>query len=144
MNALHKFFNWGDHHHPALLDCLRILLGIFLLLKGIAFMHNGTYLRDILVQQNSISFSTTELSIIIHYVTFIHMVGGLLIALGILTRLSCLLQLPVLIAALFMLDLFKSPLNSDMWLTIITSFLLIMFIITGSGPLSLDRYLKDI
>jgi uncharacterized membrane protein YphA (DoxX/SURF4 family) len=144
MNLLNKFSNWGDHHHPALLDCLRILLGIFLLLKGIAFMQNTAFLRDILIQQKTISFSTVELSIIIRYVTFIHMVGGLLIALGILTRLSCLLQLPVLIAAFFMLDMFKSPLNSDLWLTIITSFLLIIFLITGSGPLSLDRFLKDI
>ena len=144
MSLLNKFCTWGDHHHPALLDCLRILLGVFLLLKGIAFMQNTTYLRDILVQQNHISFSSLELSIIIRYVTFIHMVGGLLIALGILTRLSCLLQLPVLFAALFILNLFKSPLNSDLWLTIITSFLLIIFMITGSGPLSLDRYLKDI
>ena len=107
-------------------------------------MQHTAYLRDILIQQNSITFSAVELSIIIRYVTFIHMVGGLLIALGILTRLSCLLQLPVLIAALFMLHVFKSPLNSDLWLTIITSFLLIIFMITGSGPLSLDRYLKDI
>lgn len=144
MSWLAKFSNWGDHHHPALLDCLRILLGIFLLLKGVAFMQNTAYLRDILIQQNTISFSTLQLSIIIRYVTFIHMVGGLLIALGILTRLSCLLQLPVLIAAFFMLDMFKSPLNSDLWLTIITSFLLVIFIITGSGPLSLDRFLKDI
>ena len=144
MNWLTKFSSWGDHHHPAVLDCLRILLGIFLLLKGVAFMQNTAYLRDILIQQNTISFSTLELSIIIRYVTFIHMVGGLLIVLGILTRLSCLLQLPVLIAAFFMLDMFKSPLNSDLWLTIITSFLLVIFIITGSGPLSLDRFLKDI
>lgn len=144
MNALHKFFNWGDHHHPALLDCLRILLGVFLLLKGVAFMQNAAYLNHVLVQQNRISFSPVELSIIIHYVTFIHMVGGLLITLGILTRLSCLLQLPVLIAALFMLDIFKSPVNSDLWLTIITGFLLIVFMVIGSGPLSLDRFLKDL
>lgn len=143
MSLLHKFCTWGDRHHPALLDCLRILLGIFLLLKGIAFMQNATFLNDILVQQKRISFSPVELSIIIHYVTFIHMVGGLLIILGILTRLSCLLQLPVLIAALFTLDLLKSPINSDFWLTVITCFLLIIFMIIGSGPLSLDRYLKD-
>lgn len=144
MNLLNRFCTWGDRHHPAVLDCLRILLGIFLLLKGIAFMQSATYLRDLLIEQNRVSFSSAQLSFIIHYVTFIHMVGGLLITLGILTRLSCLLQLPVLIAALFMLDIFKSPVNSDLWLTIITGFLLVLFLIIGSGPLSLDRLLKDL
>lgn len=144
MNLLQKVGSWGDKHHPALLDCLRIVLGIFLLLKGIAFMESTAYLKWILAQQAWLSLSPLQLSIIIHYVIFVHMAGGLLVTLGILTRLSCLLQLPVVVAAIFMVNLFKSPLNSDLWLTIITCFLLLIFIIAGSGPLSLDRYLKDL
>lgn len=135
--------SWGDRHHPVLLDILRIALGIFLLLKGIAFMESTAYLKWILAQQSWIHLSPLELTLAIHYVIFIHMAGGLLIALGILTRLSCLLQIPVLIMAMLMADLFKSPLNSDMGLATITCFLLVLFLIAGSGPLSLDRYLKE-
>ena len=135
--------SWGDRHHPILLDILRIVLGIFLLLKGIAFMESTAYLKWILAQQEWIRLPPPELSFAIHYVIFVHMAGGLLIALGILTRLACLLQIPVLIVAIFMVNLFKSALNSDMWLTIITCLLLIIFLIAGSGPLSLDRYLKE-
>lgn len=144
MSLLHNFCAWGNRHHPALLDCLRILLGIFLLLKGIAFMQNGMYLKQILIEQNHIHLSGFALAAIIHYITFIHLVGGALIALGILTRLSCVLQLPILIAALFMLDILQSPVNSDLWLTIITCFLLIIFMVIGSGPISFDRYLKEL
>lgn len=142
-NMFNNITSWGDRHHPVLLDSLRIALGLFLLLKGIAFMESTAYLNWILAQQEWIHLSPIELTLAIHYVIFIHMAGGLLIALGILTRLSCLLQIPVLIVAMLMANLFKSPLNSDMGLATITCFLLILFLIAGSGPLSLDRYLKD-
>lgn len=143
MKMFNNITSWGDRHHPVLLDILRIALGIFLLLKGIAFMESTAYLKWILAQQSWIHLSPLELTLAIHYVIFIHMAGGLLIALGILTRLSCLLQIPVLIMAMLMADLFKSPLNSDMGLATITCFLLVLFLIAGSGPLSLDRYLKE-
>lgn len=143
MSLIQKVESWGDHHHPAMLDMIRIVLGIFLLLKGCAFMQHTGYLTAILQQQEWITLEPFMLTIIIDYVIFVHIAGGVLITLGILTRLSCLLQLPVIAAAVFMINLFQSSLNSDMWLTLITCFLLIIFMITGSGPLSLDRYLKN-
>lgn len=142
--VLNRIKSWGDRHHPLILDFIRITLGIFILLKGYAFMINTSYLKMILQQQEWISLSPGLLSVIIGYIVFVHMAGGLLITLGILTRLCCLLQLPVIIGAIFMSNLFISPLNSVLWLAIITCFLLIVFMIAGSGPLSLDKFLKDI
>jgi len=141
---LDKINSWGNNHHPLVLDFIRIALGVFILLKGYAFMMNTSYLKMILQQQGWVRLAPVMLTIIISYIVFVHMAGGLLITLGILTRLCCLLQLPVIIGAIFMSNLFISPLNSVLWLAIITCFLLIVFIIVGSGPLSLDRFLKDI
>jgi putative oxidoreductase len=143
MSVIHKIEQWGDHHHPAMLDILRIILGIFLVLKGYEFMQNSADLNSMLDDQQVIPLSQWVITIVINYVVFIHMTGGLLIMLGLLTRLSSLLQLPVVIGAIFMVDLFKSPFNNDFWLTIFTAVLLLVFMFIGSGPLSLDSYLSS-
>lgn len=141
MNVIKKIEVWGDHHHPALLDAIRVVLGVFLFVKGFMFMQNTGYLQWILEQQGWLSSGL--ITVIIYYVISVHMVGGLLIMLGIYTRIMSLLQLPVLIAAILMINVFKSPLNSDMYLSVLTCCLLAMFVVIGSGPFSLDKFLSE-
>src|SRR6185437_6865313 len=106
MNLVHKVEIWGDRHHPKLLDIVRIALGVFLLLKGIAFMENSNYLKDLIENQTIVNISPDLLMAIVYYVTFVHLVGGILISLGILTRLSCILQIPVVLAAVLLSNIF--------------------------------------
>ncbi len=143
MSLHHKIRKWGNAHHPALLDLLRFLLGMFLFLKGFAFMQNMAYLKWILETQVAVNLSPVMIKTLMFYVAFIHMAGGLLVMLGLITRLASLLQLPVVLAAIFTIGIFRSPFNADLWLSIFTSVLLFVFTIIGSGPLSLDRYLQD-
>ena len=141
MNLVHKVELWGDSHHPKLLDVVRIALGIFLLLKGIAFMENSNYLKEIIENQTVVNVSSDLLMAIVYYVTFVHLVGGILITLGILTRLSCILQIPVVLAAVLLTNIFQEPINALAWPSIAALILLCLFTVIGSGPLSLDRYL---
>jgi putative oxidoreductase len=143
MNLIRKIGSWGDYHHPAFLDSIRILLGIFLFVKGFTFMEHTGYLNWVLGQQGWINFPPDAITVIIYYVIMVHMIGGALIMLGIYTRLMCLLQLPVLVAAIFMINIFKSAVNSDLYLSVTTCFLLVVFVIIGSGPFSLDKYLSE-
>ncbi|MBB5394997.1 DoxX family protein [Mucilaginibacter sp. AK015] len=143
MNVINKVETWGDKHHPAILDILRILLGIFLFLKGLTFMQNINYLRWIIEDQQVINLSPVFLKAVMYYVIFVHMTGGVLIALGLLTRLSSLLQLPIVISALFVINIFKSEPNNDLWLSIFACALLIIFAVIGSGPLSLNNLLTS-
>src|SRR5437879_5927474 len=99
MNLIHKIEKWGDSHHPKFLDLIRIILGIFLFLKGLGFMENTAYLRSIIENQTDIDIPPDVLIAVVYYVTFVHMVGGALIALGILTRFSALMQIPVVFGA---------------------------------------------
>ncbi|XHR95986.1 DoxX family protein [Mucilaginibacter sp. UC70_90] len=101
MNLVHKIEHWGDTHHPKVLDIVRIVLGVFLLVKGITFMENTSYLRGIITDQDVIDVSPDMLMILVYYVSFAHMVGGILIAMGILTRLGCIIQIPILVGAYF-------------------------------------------
>jgi len=141
MNLVHKIETWGDAHHPGFLDIVRIALGIFLLLKGVAFMENTTHLKSIIEDQDTIVFSQTILEALVYIVTFVHMVGGAMIALGVLTRFSCLIQLPIVLGAVFITDVFVENINAQSWLSIVALALLVLFLIIGSGPLSLDNYL---
>ncbi len=142
MNLVHKIEIWGDNHHPKFLDVIRIGLGIFLLLKGFAFMDNSAYLQNLIENQTVVYISPELLITIVYYVTFVHLVGGILIALGILTRFSSIMQIPIVLAAVFLTGIFKEPINTMAWPSITALVLLVLFTIIGSGPLSLDRYLE--
>lgn len=142
MNMVHKIERWGDNHHPMVLDLIRIALGVFLLLKGLAFMENSAYLKEMIENQNVVAISSGLLMTLVYYVTFAHLVGGALIAMGILTRFASIIQIPILVAAIFLTDFFQSPINTMVWPSIAALAMLILFTIIGSGPLSLDRYLE--
>ncbi len=142
MNLVHKIENWGDSHHPIALDIIRIALGFFLLLKGLAFMENSAYLKDVIEKQRVVSVSPGILRALVNYVTFAHLVGGTLIAMGTLTRFASVIQIPIVLAAVFLTDFFQSPINTLTWPSIVALALLVLFTIIGSGPLSLDRYLS--
>jgi len=144
MNLIHKIERWGDSHHPKLLDIMRIALGVFLLLKGVAFMTNIPALKYIIENRSDLSLSPAILVAVVYYAAFVHMVGGALIALGIFTRTASLLQVPVVFVAVFFVNSLLSPLNTELWASIICLVLLALFMIIGSGKLSLDNYFKSI
>lgn len=141
MNVFHRIENWGDTHHPAWTDALRIVLGIILVLKGISFISDTAYLMRLM---GGLHFQLFPV-IVVHYVAFAHLVGGILTALGCLTRLMCMLQLPILIAAVFFVNIRQgfSTLNSELWLSLIVLILLMAFIVIGSGRFSMDEYVKQ-
>lgn len=142
MNLIHKIERWGDRHHPIFLDVIRIILGAFLFLKGIGFMENTAYFKSLIESQSDISISSGWLMALVYYVTFVHMVGGVLIALGTLTRFSSIMQIPVVFGAVFFINVLRSPFNSDLWSSVATLIFLVVFAVIGSGRLSLDRYLQ--
>jgi putative oxidoreductase len=143
MNRVHKIEQWGDAHHPKVFDLVRIALGIFLLLKGLAFMNNTAYLKELIENQQAVHFSPDILMAAVYYVTFAHLVGGTLIMLGTLTRFACIIQIPIVLAAVFLAGVFQEPINSMLWPSLVALILLALFTVIGSGPWSLDRYLAS-
>ena len=141
MSVVHKIETWGDAHHPKILDILRMLLGLLLIMKGYEFLDNIISLRDLLVANKSLSSSPDLITAIIYYVTYIHLVGGALIFLGLFTRLACIFQLPIVLGAIFFINIFTSFVNSELWLSVLALGLLVLFIVLGSGPLSLDGFI---
>jgi putative oxidoreductase len=142
MNIAKKISSWGDRHHPWILDIVRIILGLFLLNKGILFLQNSGYLRDIILEKEAINQPPALVSAIVIYVSYIHVLGGGLMALGLFTRLWAILQFPAVFGAVFLVNIIRPYVFAELWLSIIVLSLLTLFIIIGSGPISLDRLLK--
>jgi putative oxidoreductase len=143
MNVIHKIEYWGDAHHPKILDILRILLGLLLMLKGYAFLNNAAYLRDLIIQNQSFIQSPDVVTGILYYTTYVHLVGGAMILLGLYTRLASIFQLPIMAGAILAINDARSYVNSELWLSIIVLALLVIFIIIGSGPISMTNFLSE-
>ena len=140
MSAFGKVEKWADHHHPGWIDPLRIILGLFLIVKGVMLVGNS----DLIVA----SVLNTKLQFIafsaaMYSIGFL-LVGGLLIMSGLLTRIIALFELPVLIAGIFFIHLPRvfAPVNYELSYSIITLLLLIFFLFFGSGPLSAEKLLE--
>ena len=82
---------------------------------------------------------------IAHYVVLAHLFGGLLMALGLLTRVAALVHIPVLLAAVFYIYLpkmiFLEPRQSLEFSSLVL-FLLLLFAAFGAGRWLLDHYLS--
>jgi len=115
-------------------------LGGLLCIKGIAFMSNATLLENLL--SGYWAGNTHALEIIISWA---NMLGGFLIVIGLQTRIICLIQLPILIGAVIFINAQKGGFapQSELGLAVLALLLTILFLIEGSGPVSLDAYFSN-
>ena len=137
MGVIKKLNKWANRHTYYPLDLLRIALGVFLLIKGFSFMGNTQILIDLIKPLQNIAGSM----IAIHYVTPAHVIGGLLIIFGLLTRWATLAQFPLLLGAVIIN--FVGEMNTtNMIFSSLALILCVFFTIYGSGKHSVDYYLK--
>ncbi|MDN5211609.1 DoxX family protein [Fulvivirgaceae bacterium BMA12] len=143
MNALNKIENWGNTHRLSFFVIFRVFLGVFITYKGLIFMFNINDLQNLAGQPGLIVYSTA----IAHYVIFAHVLGGPLIALGLYTRWVSLIQIPILIGAVVLVNYPKAFLSvgqfMELEMSIIVLVLLVMFLIFGAGKFSLDQIRRD-
>jgi uncharacterized membrane protein YphA (DoxX/SURF4 family) len=140
MGMLHQLEKWSITHHPRWLVFFRVALGIALLLKGISFMSNSVALEGLL-KESGISTSSLWLVLLI---TWVHLLGGFLIVIGLLTRWAVLMQIPILLGAVIFINAPKGifAAESEFAFSLVILLLLIFFFIEGGGPLSLDNYFR--
>jgi putative oxidoreductase len=133
MNVVQRVEHWGDTHHPQWLDIVRIALGIFLCYKGVQFLTNMSGMLNLMTTKMSFgSFTSVLMS---NYISFAHILGGILLILGVLTRFACILQIPVLLGAIFFISVSPDMYRpfSELAIAIVTFLLLVLFLIVGNG-----------
>jgi putative oxidoreductase len=140
MQPIQRFITWADAHRDQWLDCVRIYLGLGLFARGLLLITNTStgYFVDLL-QRSGQSWLTN--GILLHYVMVAHLVGGLLLTIGFLTRIAAFVQIPILVGAVFFVHkqdgLFA--LGQSLELSALVLFLLCLFTVAGAGKLSLDN-----
>ena len=133
-----KFLNkWANRHTYWPLDVVRMALGVFLFFKGVNFMSDSQMLINLFEPFRNM----TGGMIVIHYVVPAHLIGGIVIFFGLLTRLAIIAQLPILIGAILINFLGEMD-YSNLLMSSVTLSTCVFFLFYGSGKHSADYYFK--
>jgi uncharacterized membrane protein YphA (DoxX/SURF4 family) len=140
MNPLKEWTAWAEEHRAIWLDLVRIYLGVGLFVKGLQFTWDAEYISDLMLASGRLQVWHTAIA---HYIPIAHMGGGLLLALGFMTRTAVLFQLPILAGAVFLIHLQEGLFTrgQNLEFTALVLFLLLVILANGAGPLSVDQYL---
>lgn len=138
MSRYRDVVDWISGHQEVVLDLVRAYLGIGLFVRGILFISETEGL-SVLVDLSEFSLASAAL---VHYVTFAHLIGGLLLAVGLLTRIAALIQIPILFGAVFLVHLHDGLLsaNQSLEFSALVLFLLGVVFVFGAGRWSADHY----
>lgn len=137
MTTIRELNKWANAHTNFAIDTLRVLFGVFLFLKGVSFITGKEYLSELL--STLVGFGSEML--LIHYIALAHMVGGVMIIIGFLTRWSIWVQLPIIICA-FAIN-FIGDFNMQNFIqSAIALILCFAFLLYGSGKHSADYYFQ--
>jgi putative oxidoreductase len=140
MNNVKTLNKWANAHTYLPVDLLRMALGVFLFMKGVHFFSNTQYLVDLLTPIDKIDHIGGGM-FLIHYIAPAHLVGGILIFFGLLTRWAIISQLPILICAII-INFMGHMHQQNLLLAILTLAVCIFFLVYGSGKNSADYFFK--
>ena len=140
MGMLQRLEKWSTTHHPRWLVFLRVALGISLTLKGYTFLYNRVTLENLLAQSGIDQYN----SWLPYVIAWLHLICGFFITIGLFTRLSALIMIPILVFAVFFIN---APLGifapgSEFVFSFLVLLMLVFFFIEGGGQLSMDNALK--
>ncbi len=132
-----------NYNQPRWLTVLRIALGLILMWKGVNFIRDTALLKN-MIQQTGVEVFSQNSAVLVFIVTFFNLLGGLFIAVGLFTKTSSIIQIPILITAAFFVNIkIAGESSSELILSVIVLLLLILFAIKGSGSLSADEYFRS-
>ena len=128
---------WANAHSTFWFDAGRIALGLFLIYKGGYFISNSRDFEDVIAPVSN--FMGGMLTF--HYIAAAHIMGGIMIVCGLLTRWALIAQLPILVGAV--LINFIGDMNlTNFIIAAVTLAVSIFYTIYGSGKHSADYYFK--
>lgn len=137
MPSIKSLNKWANAHTYYPLDVLRVALGVFFFIKGVQFISQSDMLMELI--QPLQSYGGAMLAV--HYVAPAHLVGGVLIAFGLLTRWVLAVQLPILLGAI-VINFAGTMVVGNLILALVVLLVSVFFIFYGSGKHSVDYSMK--
>ncbi|HCW06070.1 MAG TPA: DoxX family protein [Cytophagales bacterium] len=139
MNMITRVEDWGNSHRPGWLDIFRVILGCYITYKGFDFLNHIEDL-EMTIQGVNMAYAAVSMA---HYVVFAHVLCGPLIALGLLTRIMCLVQIPILLGAVFWVNAPKGYMSlgnhMELEISLVVLLGLIVFMVFRAGKFSIDE-----
>jgi putative oxidoreductase len=144
MDITNKIEKQNSGKLPFWLSFVRIGLGLTLFWKGILFIQDLSGLESML-HGTMLNMPGKGVKIIAYIIPYMNLLGGLFISVGLFTRWAALIQIPILIGAVFFINVATgiSINNSELILSVVVLILLVVFVIKGSGYLSADEYFRS-
>ncbi len=137
MDNLKRMNKWANAHTYYSLDILRIALGFFLVIKGISFITNNRAFEDLIAPVSN--FMGGMLTF--HYIAAAHIMGGIMIVFGLLTRWAIIAQLPILVGAV-LINFYGGLDVNNLIVATATFGISVFFVFYGGGKHSADYYFK--
>lgn len=118
------------------LDAIRVYVGAGLFFRGLVLLLTDTGLQQ-LTGGAAPSLTTSGIAV---YVMAAHLLGGVLLTIGLYTRLAALVQIPVLVGAVTLVHWQDGLLsaNQSLEFSVLVLYLLLMVLLFGGGRWSLD------
>jgi len=117
------------------------MLGVCLAIRGIYFLNDSQSLQEVIQKSRLNALNLTVVLAMI--ITWVHLLGGTLIILGLWTRLAVWAQIPIVLGALIFINSSgMAMVHSDVLFSIFILVLLVVFAFDGGGKVSMDAYLK--
>ena len=139
---LSRFLSWVQENSDILFDLIRIYIGAGLVVRGVLALVDPAFLMEWLAMFG-VTGAAAEAARL--YVVAAHLIGGLLLTVGFLTRIAALINIPVLFGAVFFIHYPEGLAATDQSLefSALVLFLLVLFLLRGSGRLSLMSRLRN-
>lgn len=136
MNKLNEILNRLESRLELAYTGIRIYLGVALFVRGALMLADPAAITKMAGAQQVYSWYS--------YIISAHLIGGVLLAAGLLTRIAALIQIPILAGAIIFIHLQEGLMTVGQSLEVaaLVLFLLVVFALFGAGPYAVDGYIR--
>ncbi|MEN8248734.1 MAG: DoxX family membrane protein [Bacteroidota bacterium] len=122
-----------DEHNHLAYALIRSMVGFALFVRGWIYIAAPETISDLGAADSQSMWFT--------YIAFAHLAGGLLLMVGLLSRLAAIFQIPIMAGAVFIVNIDHgfASINQSLELSALLFILLIVFSLFGSGSYSIDE-----
>lgn len=134
MKIFSNTLQWLENNNGLAYAFIRIFLGTALFIRGLIMLSDPAAIVTLAGEDRTYWWFS--------YITISHIVGGFLLAIGLFTRIAALIQIPVLVGAVFLIHLKQGLLSvgQSLELSVLVLILLLIYFVFGGGRLSVDEY----
>ncbi|MCH8035409.1 MAG: hypothetical protein IH950_16845 [Bacteroidetes bacterium] len=134
MKLSNEIVKWFNTNHNLAYSLISIFLGVALFARSLILLSNLAAISELAGQNNLYWWYS--------YINIIHLIGGLLLTLGLLIRIAVFLQIPILVGAVFFIQMWQGLMTEEQSLLLVVLVLVILIVYSFfvSISLSLDNY----